>query len=217
MSKNFWQLCYFEFINQLKINHLIKYLFLFFVFCTLSVTFISSHEKIQEFVAIFTVISIPLALLNLSNLLFKQDLNDGTMETLSTIFSAFQITFAKWVVLFICTLLAFLTNILVVCFLYNIAVSLLLLMIICGIMLCATSSALICLISSVQSYFKTNTNFLSIVIMPLIIPSIILTGLVLQQLTAHNSYVAILIGINFILIPIKLYLSSYLIENIYNI
>jgi hypothetical protein len=52
--------------------------------------------------------------------------------------------------------------------------------------------------------------------MPLIIPNIIISGLLIQS-PGDISFAAIMLGINLIIIPPALYLSGYLLENIYNI
>jgi heme exporter protein B len=91
------------------------------------------------------------------------------------------------------------------------------LVIITGLLLMATSCGVVILISSIQCYFRSNTNFLSTLLLPLIIPSIILSGIIIQSDNNNSSLLLILIGVNCIIVPISIYLSSYLIENIYNI
>lgn len=216
MNDKFINLIYMEISNQIKLNNLIKYLFLFFGFCLLSIALVNNHENINNFAALFTLISIPLAMINLANMIFKEDMNDGTIELLMIIFSPLQITLAKFISLSACTSLAFATMLPITCILYNIELSLALLMFISGIVLCLATSGLICLISAIQCYFKSNTNFISVLIMPLIIPSIILIGIAMQANQANN-YLGFLYGINLILTPLCIYLTSYLIENIYNI
>jgi heme exporter protein B len=101
--------------------------------------------------------------------------------------------------------------------LFNIDVFQLNLVIITGLSLMATSCGVIILISSIQCYFRSNTHLLSTLLLPLIIPSIILSGIIIQSENNSYSLFLIMTGVNCIIIPISIYLSSYLIENIYNI
>ena len=201
---------------QNKINNLIKYTTIFFVFCSFSITLVNSGEQIQIFGIIFSVICIPLAFIGLSQSLIKPDIEDGSLETLITATSAFEIIFAKYLALSTCTLISFAITIPINYLLYNIDLQKLVIISFSGLMLVTLSSALTILISSIQGYFRANTNFLSILIMPLIIPSIIIAGLLIQE--PNDIYlIYIMIGVNLTIIPPCLYLSGYLLDNIYNI
>ncbi|MBN8523348.1 MAG: heme exporter protein CcmB [Rickettsiales bacterium] len=206
-----------EFLLQNKICNLTKYFFIFFVFCSGSITIVSSHDKIANLGIIFAVISIPLSLIGIAANFLRTELEDGTLEILLTSFRPIQIILAKYLGLFICGSLAFVLNIPISCFLFNIEAFQLNLVIITGLLLMATSCGVVILISSIQCYFRSNTNFLSTLLLPLIIPSIILSGIIIQSDNNNSSLLLILIGVNCIIIPISIYLSSYLIENIYNI
>lgn len=206
-----------EFLLQNKICNLTKYFFIFFVFCSGSITIVSSHDKIANLGIIFAVISIPLSLIGIAANFLRTELEDGTLEILLTSFKPMQIILAKYLGLFICGSVAFVLNIPISCFLFNIEAFQLNLVIITGLLLMATSCGVVILISSIQCYFRSNTNFLSTLLLPLIIPSIILSGIIIQSDNNNFSLLLILIGVNCIIIPISIYLSSYLIENIYNI
>ncbi len=206
-----------EFLLQNKICNLTKYFFIFFVFCSGSITIVSSHDKIANLGIIFAVISIPLSLIGIAANFLRTELEDGTLEILLTSFKPIQIILAKYLGLFICGSVAFVLNIPISCFLFNIEALQLNLVIITGLLLMATSCGVVILISSIQCYFRSNTNFLSTLLLPLIIPSIILSGIIIQSDNNNFSLLLILIGVNCIIIPISIYLSSYLIENIYNI
>lgn len=214
-----------EIAYQVKSNNIIKYLLLFFGFCSVSLVLISSHEDISEFGVLFAIIAIPLALINLSKLIFKADIEDGTLESLLTIFSSSEIIIAKLLALFLCLSLAFVANLVIIYIIFDISIELAKAMIFSGLILCASSSALICLISAIEGYFRSNTNFLSVLIMPLIIPSIVLTGLAISNDSSGaavasfsgNAYIGILFGISLITVPATVLFSRYLIENIYNI
>lgn len=209
-------LIFHEFRVQNKIYNITKYIFIFFIFCCLSITLINAYENMQIFGVIFAVISIPLALISLSNSLIKPDIEDGSLETLITTSTAVQIILAKYISLCICCCLSFFLTLPIIYVIYNIELNIFIIMVSSGLILLFLSAALITLISSIQSYFRSNTNFLSILIMPLLIPNIILSGLFLQNNTDLH-LLFIMLGVDLVIIPPALYLSSYLVENIYNI
>jgi heme exporter protein B len=201
---------------QNKIYNLTKYTLIFLAFCTLSITQISTHENIQIFGVKFSIACIPLAFIGLSNNLIKPDIEDGSLETSLTSIEPIKIIFAKYIALCTGTIGSFVLILPVIIILYNIDIKEFTILSIAGILLITLSAALAVLIATIQGYFRTNTNFLSILIMPSIIPSIIMTGLLIQN-PDDLHLASIMFGINLLIIPIALYLSSYLLENIYNI
>ena len=206
-----------ELLLQNKIQNLTKYFFIFFVFCSGSITIISTHDKIANFGVIFSLISIPLALIGISTNFLRSEIEDGSLELLLASFNPIQITLAKYITLFICGSIAFIANLPISYLLFDMDITRLSLLLTSGLLLLSTSCGVIILISSVQCYFRSNTNFLSSLLMPLIIPSIILSGMIIESNGTSYSITFILIGVNCIIIPTSIYLSSYLIENIYNI
>lgn len=205
-----------ELTNQVRLHNLIKYLFFFIAFCTLSVSLISSHEDIRKFSTSFTLTCIPLSLLSLSHTLFKQDVADGTIESLATIFSSLEIVLAKYISLIFCACIAFAINLPILALIYSMNSQGIIYLLIIGLLMIISSTSILCLVSAIQSYFRSNTNFLSLLIMPLIIPSIILSGLALQS-DSPLTYISILCGLCLIITPVSLILAKYLIKNIYNI
>ena len=205
-----------ELLIQNKVFNIIKYTLIFFLFCSLSITLINTHDNIQIFGAIFSVICIPLAFISLSTQIIKPDIEDGTLEILLISSSSLKIVLSKYITLFICTSLSFALTAPLIYIVYNIKTDIFLIVLASAFLLLLLSSALIMLIAAIQGYFRTNTNFLSVLIMPLLIPSIILSGVLIQN-TADVHLLLIMLGINLVIIPPTLYLSSYLVENIYNI
>jgi len=201
---------------QNKIYNITKYTLIFFIFCCLSITLINSYENIQTFGIIFAVISIPLAFIGLSSHLIKPDIEDGTLEAMLTSFTPGKITTAKYIALCISCCLSFFLTAPFIYVVYNIEFTTFIIMITCGLIILFLSAALIILIAAIQGYFRANTNFLAMLIMPLLIPNIILSGILLQNNTDLH-LLFIMIGIDLVIIPPALYLSSYLVENIYNI
>lgn len=205
-----------ELLLQNKINSLIKYFVIFFIFCSSSITIVNSHENINSFGIIFSVISIPLALISVTANFLKPEIEDGSLEILLTTFTPAQIILAKYLSLLISGIAGFIINIPISYLLFNISVNQLFSIMACGILLMTSSSVIIILISSIQCYFRSNTSFLSVLIMPLIIPSIILSGIIIQS-DNNYSMIMILLGVTCIMTPITIGLSSYLVANIYNI
>ena len=85
-----------EFLLQNKICNLTKYFFIFFVFCSGSITIVSSHDKIANLGIIFAVISIPLSLIGIAANFLRTELEDGTLEILLTSFKPIQIILIKF-------------------------------------------------------------------------------------------------------------------------
>jgi heme exporter protein B len=210
MKKIFLQ----EFKLQNKLYNSTKYLFIFFTFCLLSTTFANSPAQVQTYGVVFSVICIPLALISISNILIKPDITDGTLELLLTSFQSEKIILAKYLAITISGLIGFLLTIPIIYLLFNVEKLSLLVIITCGALLIITSSALIILVSSIQAYFRSNTNFLSVFIMPLIIPNIILSGIAIND--NSTNLLMLIVGIDIIITPAALYLSNYLMNNIYN-
>lgn len=205
-----------ELLVQNKIYNLTKYMIMFFLFCSLTVNLINSYEELSYFAVIFSLISIPLAFIGLSNYILKSDIEDGTMEILLSSISSVRIIIGKYSALCISSLLSFAITSSIIAIMHDIKIISLLLIFASGCFLILLSAALIILIASMQGYFRYNTNFFAILIMPLILPNMVLSGILLQN--QDNLYLlSVMIGIDLVVIPPSLYFSSYLIENIYNI
>ncbi len=210
------QLIYQELKIQNKIYNITKYSFMFFVICCFSVTLVNSYENIQIFGIMFAVISIPLAFINLSSYLVKPDLEDGTFELLLASYAPSRIILAKYIALCLNCFVSFCLTIPLLYVIYNLKLSALYIMIASASILLLLSASLVILIAAIQAYFRSNTNFLSILVLPLLTPNIIFSGILVQN--SDRLYLLfIMIGINLTIIPPALYLSRYLVKNIYNI
>ncbi|MDR0296734.1 MAG: heme exporter protein CcmB [Rickettsia sp.] len=210
------QLIKWEYLTQNRINNLSKYLFTFFLFCVFSTALINDQTDIKKFGIIFSVIVLPIALIGFSSLIFQQDVEDGSLELLLSSFNESEIIAAKLITLIFSTFTSSLLNMPIIYIIFDLDMVTVSYLFITLTLLLILSSSLLVLIGAIQSYFRSNTNLLAILIMPLLIPSIILSGLVLQNFDNIN-LIFVMIGINMFLLPIIFYLSSYLIKNIYNI
>ncbi|MCC8416206.1 MAG: heme exporter protein CcmB [Rickettsia endosymbiont of Gnoriste bilineata] len=210
------QLIKWEYLIQNRINNLSKYLFIFFLFCIFSIALINDQTDIKKFGIIFSIIVLPIALIGFSSLIFQQDVEDGSLELLLSSFNESEIIAAKLITIIFSSLTSALLNMPIIYIIFDLDMLIVSYLLINLTLLLILSSSLLVLIGAVQSYLKSNTNLLAILIMPLLIPNIILSGLVLQNFDNIN-LIFVMIGINMLLVPIIFYLSSYLIKNIYNI
>jgi heme exporter protein B len=137
------------------------------------------------------------------------------MELLLSSLESIKIAMMKYIALLISNILAFSISIPLIglfCALYLeqiVSIS------IVSILLLIQISGLALLTSSIEGYFRTNTEIISLVILPLIIPGIVLSGLSLNQ-SSNEGFIWVLLGMDMIITPITIVLSSYLIRNIYN-
>lgn len=218
--KNLTKLIIQDLLVQNKVYNTSKYFLMYYVFCLLSITLINSYENIVEFGMLFTLICIPLGFLSVLSSIIKCDIEDGFLELLKTIHTSFTIICIKYCALTIAIMGSFIITIPIIYILFNLKLSMLLIVTLCASLLILLSSALSILIGSIQGYFRVNTNFFALILLPLVIPSIILSGMILNHMIhdhIHYDLIYILLGIDLIIIPVSLYLSTYLIENIYNI
>ncbi len=216
MTNKFLNLIKWEITITHKIHNVIKYLLCFFLFCSFSLLLISTRAEIENFGMIFIVISLPLSMLAFANLILKPDYNDGSLELLLINFTPFEIAFAKYLSLSLCCFYGVLINFPIMLIFFNIEFwqALYSMISLCLTLLLAAN--LTTLIGAMQCYFQTNTNYLSILVMPLLIPSIVISGIMLTD--PQKQYLNyILLSIDLIIIPSALYFISYLIKNIYHI
>ncbi|WP_341788186.1 MULTISPECIES: heme exporter protein CcmB [unclassified Rickettsia] len=204
-----------EFIVQNRINNMIKYLMIFFLFCIISTTLINSHEDIKKFGLIFSVICLLISLIGFSSIIFKSDLEDGSLELMLSIVNPTKIVLAKFFAIFISSTIGIILTLPIIYIFFSQTLLEIIFFFFSVWLVIILSSSLVVLSGSMQSYFRVNANFIGIFIMPLLIPSIIMTGLVLQD--NNLQLIFIMIGINLVILPISFVLSSYLIRNIYSI
>lgn|GEM_PF-850204 len=203
-----------EILTQNKAYNFVKYLFALFIFCTLCIALANTHENINKFGLVFTIIYIPVALLGFSSHIFKSDLDDGSLEALLSGFTSFEIVLAKFAALYLNSLLACLLNLPVIFLAFNPGLELFIQLAIILTLELFLACALVILIGSVQSYFRSNTSFLPQLLMTLMLPAIIFSGLAIENID-KTYLIFILTGINMILVPTMITLASYLTRNVF--
>ncbi len=213
---NFFALLKHEIILQNRAYAIIRYNVQFMIFGVICLIFASpATVNLKSFATSFVIIGLPLSIINASRSIIKSDIYDGSMELLLSSLESIKIAMMKYIALLISNILAFSISIPLIglfCALYLeqiVSIS------IVSILLLIQISGLALLTSSIEGYFRTNTEIISLVILPLIIPGIVLSGLSLNQ-SSNEGFIWVLLGMDMIITPITIVLSSYLIRNIYN-
>lgn len=205
-----------EFTVQNKVGNLARYSLLFFSFCLIIAAVVNSPDEIKRFGSLFSVIYIPIAFLGLADRIFKPCLINGELEFYLTITSGNRIVSAKFVALSLISSICFLLVTPLILIFFDLNLEVMIRIVTSALLLILLCSSLIILIAAIQSYFRNNANYLVITILPIIIPSIMLCGMLIQS--EQNLYILYLLaGIDLIFIPVTLIFASYLIDNIYNI
>lgn len=204
-----------ELLIHHKINQTVKYLLLFlscYVFCSI---LINEPSEIKNFGLSFLIIYYPLSLFNLSDIILKQDYNDGRLENLYSSYNISHIIIAKYSCLVLCALFALSFSLIPITLIFslNLYQSIVLLALIALLQLLA--SALTLLSSTIECYFLSNNFLLTNILWPLLVPCIIIANLILKD-SAQISLIYFIIGANLIIIPLSLLFSGYLAANIYN-
>lgn len=147
--------------------------------------------------------------------LIKSDLNDGFLETILTIYRPGQIIMAKYIALVCNLILSCILILPIILLLFQIPLQELTHLYILMMLTIFQIAIILVFINVLHAYFKRNTNMLISLILPLILPSIMITSLAIGSM--KSDFLMILLGIDLIFIPISLYLSSYLLKNLFNI
>lgn len=187
---------------------LLSLLCLFFVF--------PKDHDLSILGCVFLIAGLPISIIATSKPIIKQDLEDGSLELYLLTTNVSQIVIAKFCALLICNIITFAIATPIVAILYALTLNQILLLLSSSLLLIQIS-ALSLLISCVESYFRSNVNFISSIITPLALPGLIISGLMIHGDLHYLPSLITLIGINLITTPIALLFSGYLIKNIYNI
>ncbi|MFK8040385.1 MAG: ABC transporter permease [Rickettsiaceae bacterium] len=203
-----------EFKLQNKIYNQIKYISLFVLLYIFEIVFISVDE-IEKFLVLLPTIFIPMSLLSFIHLIFRDDISDGMLETmLSSSITPGEIIISKYCSVLLNSIISAILYLSLIYIMFNLTFYYFVAFSILSFMMILLISSLLILIGSVQSYFRSNNSLISLLLIPLMIPSFILTSLAFEQDTFHM--ILMTFGINCIIIPVNFLLSGFLIKNIYN-
>jgi heme exporter protein B len=210
-----------RFVNNLTLTNknsgLLQLATIYTILGIIIVSLSYEYNKIKEIGIFFITVLLPLFITQISDRIIYDDFKDGMLELYLTSLSPWQIIYNKVLELFVIYILSYLIILpLLIIFLnldYNEIYMISTLMIINIIM----SVILSILVGSCNCYFKTITLINFIINIPLILPNLILTGLIINNYPDFNNLITILYGITFVMIPIVFFCSCFLIKNIYNI
>jgi ABC-type transport system involved in cytochrome c biogenesis permease component len=210
---NFRQEC----LNHFKVFNTASYLLLFFIFVSICLAFIIPQNLLSIQGPALLIIIIAIAQNSIASNIFEKDHKDGTLEFKMSIMSVDNIIFTKYMALTSVSLVILFILVALISVLYSIDfINTIKLGIIYSLMVIYVN-AFTTLINAIQVYFGSVCNFLTTLIFPLIIPGIICSVLGIFHLSDYHIYLSLLLGLNFILLPIIFYMTVYLIRNIYNI
>lgn len=206
-----------ELIIQNRIHSLIRYNLQFLLLGSIAIIFThGTSAGLAEFGIIFTVIALPLSIISTTKSIIKADITDGYMELLMITTSPIKIILVKYFSLLTNNLVAFIIALPLIMIFYSITPERMFLVAGGGVLLLGQVTALSLLTSCVEGYFRANTNLISLVILPLIIPGLIACGLLIEGSGQWTVFMSVLGGTDLVLIPLTLVLSEYLARNIYN-
>ncbi len=200
---------------QIKIYNLLTYFFSFFFFIFIAVIFIYGLRPVDLYVIKLFLIFIPISLI-FANLSFKEDLYNGHLDFVLTIFPPSEIILSKYFSVCICHFTISIFSLFVLFVFYSLNFTLLMLVLILVISLVLLSEALLVLVSVMQLYFEDHKNYLLTLIFPLMIPgflfiSVLLSNPQIYYVIAILSFVAIMVPVllmfaNFLMHGLKLYI-----------
>jgi heme exporter protein B len=175
------------------------------------------YNKIKEIGIFFITVLLPLFITQTSDRIIYDDFKDGFLELYLMSLSPWQIIYNKIIELFVIYIFSYLLILPLLTVFLNLdykEIYMISALMIINIMMSITLSILV---GSCNCYFKNITLINFIINIPLILPNLILTGLIINNYPNFNNLIPILYGITFIIIPIIFFCSCFLIKNIYNI
>lgn len=174
------------------------------------------NQNLSTLGCVFLIAGIPISGISTSKTIIKNDLEDGSLALYLLSMNITEMVMCKFCTLLICNAVSFLITLPVITLLYSLSFHQIFLLLSVSFLFIQIS-ALSLLISCVESYFRSNVNFISSIIVPLILPGLIISGLIIHSSINYYIGISALIGISLIITPIALICSGYLIRNIYNI
>lgn len=214
---SFTELLKHEIMAQNRIHHILRHNVQFISFSLVCLIFLCpARENIAEFGLIFLIISLPLATIGITRDIVKADIYDGSLEILMITTTTLHIVLIKFLALLLNNIAALIIAMPFIVIFYTLSFEQAMLSIANCIMLLIQISAMSLFIGCIEGYFRSNTDLISSILLPIMIPGIIVSGLLLHATYDLSLYINILLGINLIVTPIILILSGYLLRNIYN-
>ncbi|WP_194966420.1 hypothetical protein [Rickettsia endosymbiont of Cardiosporidium cionae] len=199
---------------QYRVYNTPIYLGIFLLFNSVASVLIITPDRLEELITALFILFIPMLFLNLQNML-KTEFLDGCLELLMVHFTPIEIVISKYIVLSLYNIVAFFIYMLFFYLVFSFTLYKVLILYVISVLLIFVTISLFLLSSSIECYFSGRKNYVSLVIIPILIPNMILSGILIDS--DKLSYLLLIISSSMITIPIALVGSSYLIKNIYNI
>lgn len=209
-------LCH-EILVQNRVHNILRYNVQFILLSLICLIFLYPREQnIAEFGLIFLIISLPLAAISTTKPIIKTDIADGSMELLLITVGASEVICTKFLSLFLINIAALTISMPFIALFYHLFFDQVIFSAIACILLLVQVSAMSLFVGCIEGYFRSNTDFISSILFPIIIPGIIVSGLMLNAIGQAHLYISLLLGIDLVIVPIILALSVYLLKNVYN-
>lgn len=202
---------------EIKILHQVRaisiLLFSFQTISMLTLPFLLDSKDIEFYAPQILVFCIALSIIITSSNNLSADKLDGSLVQKLLIFEYFDIVIVKQLSMFLLSALISLMISIMIWLLYSLsflqfffflAASLLVLIISCSLAFCS---------SVIKLYFDNNTEYLSMIMMPLLIPFFICASIAITS--CNYFYLLLMLGMNLILAPIISLMSIYLMRDIY--
>lgn len=172
----------------------------------------TNEASLKMLLAIFGSV---IASVTIPSYLIKYDMQDGSLENLFSKISYSSILMAKYFSILYCTCVGVLSTLPIIAIFYSLSVVDLLYLVALVPLVLMQIISIVLLGNIIHAYFRQNTNFILIIIIPLIIPALILASLAITALKLD--FALILLGVDMVFIPIILMLSNYLLAHLYEI
>lgn len=191
MQHKFFTLLKYQCANINATYRLLTNLFWLFIISSIAMPMILASDQISLVAPLFLITSLPLLIISMCSRLFAQDAASGCLDFLLIHYGYLHVVLSKFgaICLFASSVIVISMPIFGILFSMNIAY-MVLLMIMCLIISIYTC-ALCTLASSLEHYFAKSQVLISSIILPLLIPQIILSGIIINQQNWQLIFLAI--------------------------
>ena len=196
-------------------NGTLNYLFSSLLLGQIVISITCPYEMIKSYCTFFMVIIYPLLILQYLERILYNDFKDGTLELMLTIVTPLQFIISQYCAQYLLLLLSYLFALPIIIILLNYNISEIILYS-SLVLINITTANIIAIFSSISfCYIKTITMVNFVLILPLALPTLIISSLIIQDIT-YLVLVKLLLGLVIILFTILCFASEYLLRNIYN-
>ena len=181
---------------------------------TISLT--CDYLKIKEFTIFFITIILPIFILQISDRVISNEYIDGSLEFYFTISTPFQIIATRYFSIVILYLFAYLLIIPLIILFIDIDIKELLIVSYILLMNIMITTSISILSSCCNCYFKKIIYVNFIINIPLILPNLIISGLILSNIYELKNMLYILSGLALIICPLAIIFSTILMKHLFS-